>query len=53
MHQIVELKAEETNAVVGGLQAAKQPGIGHLPPIVGEVIRFLERELRQEHAMKR
>jgi hypothetical protein len=53
MLQIVELKTEETYAVVGGLEAAKQSAIGRLPPIVADVVRFFKRELREEQAMKR
>jgi hypothetical protein len=39
MQQIVELNIEQTKAVIGGIMARPEP---RLPPIVVEIVRFLE-----------
>jgi hypothetical protein len=42
MQKIVELKMHETKAIVGGQKIASVGPLGRLPPVVAEVVRFVE-----------
>jgi len=55
MRTIVELKLDETKAVVGGQKIVSVGPLGRLPPVVAEAVRFVEgliKDLRQSPVLK-
>jgi len=49
MQKIVELKMRETKAIVGGQKIASVGPLGRLPPVVAEVVRFVEGLIKDLH----
>jgi hypothetical protein len=49
MQKIVELKMHETKAIVGGQKIASVGPLGRLPPVVAEVVKFVEGLIKDLH----